>query len=148
MSRRKPGGPSDYKIGFGRPPKASQFQPGQSGNPTGRRKSHKSVAESLRDLINAKVTVTENGQFRRISRLDVMLRQLANDAMRGNQRAIKLLMESLHRHGAEAEGSVRSEDLNSEDLEILSDYIRKNGSSSIDTNLSWELQKDDDGDGL
>jgi hypothetical protein len=148
MSRRKLDHPADYEIGFGRPPKASQFQSGQSGNPTGRRKSQKPVGERLRDLINAKVMVTENGRSRRISRLDVMLRQLANDAMRGDQRAIKLLLEFLHRYGAEAKESVRSEDLSSEDLEILSEFIRKTGSSGIDASRRWEAQKDDNGQGL
>ena len=97
----------------------------------------------LRELMNSKVTVTEQGRTRRISRLDVMLRQLTNDAMRGDQRALKLLMEFLHRYGAEVEGTVRSEDITSEDLEILSDYLRKTGSSNSDPDLSPKGEEDD-----
>jgi hypothetical protein len=102
----------------------------------------------LRELMNSKVTVNEQGRTRRISRLDVMLRQLANDAMRGDQRAFKLVMEFLYRHSGDVEEDVRSEELSSEDLEILSDYLRKTGSSDSDTDIRPNERDGDDGEGL
>jgi hypothetical protein len=146
MSRHKSRNRPDYEVGYGRPPKETRFRPGQSGNPTGARKGRKTIGARLQELMNSKVTVTEQGRSRRISRLDVMLRQLANDAMRGDQRAVKLLMDFLHRYGAEAEGAVRSEEITSEDLEILSDYLRKTGSSDSDSNDSPNKGDDDDGE--
>jgi hypothetical protein len=148
MSRRRSRSPSDYDVGYGRPPMETRFRPGQSGNPTGYRKGSPTIGARLRELMNSKVTVTEHGRTRRISRLDVMLRQLTNDAMRGDQRALKLLMEFLHRYGAEVEGTVRSEETTSEDLEILSDYLRKHGSTSSDSNDSPNEGDDDDGESL
>jgi hypothetical protein len=148
MSRHKSRNPSDYEVGYGRPPKETRFRPGQSGNPRGARKGRKSIGVRLQELMNSKVTVTEQGRSRRISRLDVMLRQLANDAMRGDQRAFRLLMDFLHRYGAEAEGAVRSEEITSEDLEILSDYVRRTGSSNSDLNVSPNEGDDDDGESL
>jgi Family of unknown function (DUF5681) len=147
MSRRKAVSPSDYEVGYGRPPRETRFRPGQSGNPTGSRKGSKTIGARLRELMNSKVTVTEQGRTRRISRLDVMLRQLTNDAMRGDQRALKLLMEFLHRYGAEAEATARSEEITSEDLEILADYLRKTGPSNFDPNVSPK-EEDDDAEGL
>ncbi len=35
------------KIGYGRPPKAGQFKPGQSGNPQGRPKGSTNLATDL-----------------------------------------------------------------------------------------------------
>jgi hypothetical protein len=148
MSRRKSRSPSNYEVGYGRPPKETQFRLGQSGNPTGSRKGSKTIGVRLQELMNSKVTVTEGGRSRRISRLDVMLRQLTNDAMRGDQRALKLLMEFLHRYGAEVQGTVRSEEITSEDLEILSDYVRRTGSSNSDLNVSPNEGDDDDGESL
>jgi Family of unknown function (DUF5681) len=148
MSKRKSRSRSDYDVGYGRPPKETQFRPGQSGNPTGARKGSKTIGARLRELMNSKVTVTERGRSRRISRLDIMLRQLTNDAMHGDQRALKLLMEFLHRYGAEVEGTVRSEEITSEDLEILSDYLRKTASSNSDSNDSPDERDDDNGEGL
>ena len=47
MARRKTtgsrgGGKNSYEVGYGKPPTHSRFQPGQSGNPAGRREGHRS----------------------------------------------------------------------------------------------------------
>jgi hypothetical protein len=47
-------------------------------------------------------------------------------------------MEFFHRYGAEVEGTVRSEEITFEDLEILADYLRKTESSNSDPNDSLE----------
>jgi hypothetical protein len=39
----------DSDVGYGRPPRAHQFKPGQSGNPTGRPRGAKSEATMLRE---------------------------------------------------------------------------------------------------
>jgi Family of unknown function (DUF5681) len=148
MSRRKSRSRSDYEVGYGRPPRETRFRPGQSGNPTGSRKGSKTIGARLRELMNSKVTVTEQGRPRRISRLDVMLRQLTNDAMRGDQRALKLLMEFLHRYGAEVERTDGAEEITSEDLEILSDFLRKTGSSDSDPEVPHDEGDGDDGESL
>lgn len=148
MSNRKSRGPSNHDVGYGRPPKESQFRPGQSGNPTGARKGSKPIGVRLQELLNSKVTVNENGRSRRISRLDVMLHQLFNDAMRRDKRAMKLVMEFVHRYGAAVEGTLRSDEMTSEDLEILSDYLRKTGSSNSDSDGGPTEREDDDGESL
>jgi hypothetical protein len=145
MSKRKLRSQLDYEVGYGRPPKASQFRPGQSGNPTGARKGGKTIGVRLQELINAKVAVTESGRTRRIPRLDVMLHRLSNDAMRGDQRALKHILEFVHRYSPAGEGAVRSEEMTSEDLEILADYLGKTRPSGSDSNDSPE-EGDDDGD--
>ena len=66
---RKCSKPADYAVGYRRPPKATQFKPGKSGNPKGRPKGSRSVGAILQDIIEQKVAVTENGKTRRIPRL-------------------------------------------------------------------------------
>ena len=66
----------------------------------------------------------------------------------GIERALKLLMEFLHRYGAEVEGTVRTEEITSEDLEILSDYLEKTRSSNSDSNDSPKEGDDGDGESL
>jgi Family of unknown function (DUF5681) len=92
MPDRKSAKPPDYVVGYRRPPKASQFMPGKSGNPKGRPKGSRPVGAVLQDIIRQKVAVTENGKTRRIPVIEVMFRRLANDAMWSDPRAMKLLL--------------------------------------------------------
>ena len=97
--------------------------------------------------MNSKVTVTEQGRTHRISWLDVMLGQLGNDAMRGNQRALKLLMESASDTGQRLM-EPRTNEMTSEDLEILSDYLQKTGASNSDPDGGSHEGDDDDDESL
>ena len=123
MSKRRSAS-GDCPIGYGRPPRANQFQRGQSGNPRGRPKGSRSVPAILGDALHRKVAVTENGRSRRITMLEVMLRRLTNDAARGDPRAIKLLLDVYGRYRDRGESpGVSSKDLAAEDLEILAAYL-------------------------
>jgi hypothetical protein len=122
MTKRPGSKPIDYEVGYGRPPKANQFQPGTSGNPRGRRKGSRSVGAVLQSILSQRLTVAERGRTRRVTRLEIMLLQLANDAARGDPRAMKLLLELNDRYGQPTDGGVQSEELSAEDLEILAAY--------------------------
>ena len=50
MPDRKNSRASDYVVGYRRPPKASQFMAGKSGNPKGRPKGSRPVGAVLQDM--------------------------------------------------------------------------------------------------
>ena len=52
-----------YRVGYGKPPKQHQFQPGQSGNRKGRPKGAKNKATLLREILDRKIEV-RNGSTR------------------------------------------------------------------------------------
>jgi len=85
----------DYEVGKGRPPKTHQFKPGRSGNPSGRPKGSGGVASVLARALAEKVTVTENGRRREISKLDAAVKQLANKAASGDPVAAKMVLGML-----------------------------------------------------
>ena len=64
--------PSDYAVGYGRPPKEHQFAKGQSGNPTGRVKGSQNFDTTLRASLNERVTVTIDGKRSEIPKYQVM----------------------------------------------------------------------------
>lgn len=114
-----------YEVGKGRPPRATRWKRGQSGNPSGRPKGSRKVSAVLLDVIRQKVAVTENGKTRRIPALEVMLRRLANDAMRNDPRALKLVLSLVDRYADEPEAATRIEDILAEDQKILAQYLEK-----------------------
>jgi hypothetical protein len=126
---------ADYTVGYGRPPKATQFRKGQSGNPKGRSRGSRSIGATLQAIIGQKIAVTEHGMTRRIPALEVMLRRLTNDAMRGDVRGLKLLLSLIERYAQSPETEHRTADLLSEDLKILARYQQNPGSLVADPPL-------------
>jgi Family of unknown function (DUF5681) len=48
-----------YKVGKGRPPSATRWKPGQSGNPKGRPRDSKNLEALLTEALSEKVPVQE-----------------------------------------------------------------------------------------
>jgi hypothetical protein len=74
----------DYEIGYGKPPKNTQFQKGVSGNPTGRPKKTPDFHSIFMKESVSLITVNDKGQRRRISKLEGIAKQLHNKALTGN----------------------------------------------------------------
>lgn len=83
----------DYEVGYGRPPRATQFKPGQCGNPKGRPRKPKSLAHSVDRELDRLVTVRESGREKRLSKREVISRRLVDDACRGDARAVRLVRD-------------------------------------------------------
>ena len=84
---------ASYEVGYGKPPVHSRFQKGQSGNPRGRPKGMLNLATRLQRELNQKITITENGKRRQVSKLEAALKQLVNKAASGDHRAIQKITE-------------------------------------------------------
>jgi hypothetical protein len=91
--RRRPNHGGSYDVGYRKPPRAAQFRKGISGNKNGRPKGAKNFATLLTEAINEIVTVTVNGTPQRISKLEMMLRQLADQGAAGDLRALSMVLQ-------------------------------------------------------
>ena len=85
--------PSDYVVGYGRPPKEHQFPKGKSGNPTGRVKGSQNFDTTLRASLNERVTVTIDGKRSEIPKYQVIVSQLVNQAAGGVFAGMKLAID-------------------------------------------------------
>jgi len=84
---------TNERVGYGRPPLATRFRPGQSGNPRGRPKGARNLSTVVASALSERVTVTENGRRRRITKLEAAIKQLVNRAAAGEARATALLIQ-------------------------------------------------------
>jgi hypothetical protein len=83
----------DYEIGYGKPPKAGRFKPGQSGNPKGRPKGAKSLKTIVQAQLGDKLEVKHKGKLRKVSKLEALVMKLVQDALSGNAKALHELLK-------------------------------------------------------
>jgi len=84
---------NDKMVGYGRPPAATQFQKGQSGNPKGRPKGRKSVGKILRDALHRTIEVREADRVRTMSKIQAVIEVNLNKALKGDHRSFAKLMD-------------------------------------------------------
>jgi hypothetical protein len=82
-------------VGNRRPPRATRFRPGQSGNPLGRPKRARGLGAVVARALGEKVEAKENGRRRRITKLEAAVKQLVNRAANGDQRATQFVFALL-----------------------------------------------------
>ena len=83
----------DYEVGYGKPPRHTRFRKGQSGNPSGRSKESKNLATLLKEALNERVIVAENGGRRKITMREAIIRQLVKRSATADLRATKILLD-------------------------------------------------------
>jgi hypothetical protein len=100
VARKKDAGNSHYKVGRGKPPRKSQFKTGKSGNPKGRPKGARNVANVLNDELNRKIDIRENGVTKTISKHDALWKSIVAKALNGDLKAAQTIVAMNERHAA------------------------------------------------
>jgi hypothetical protein len=86
--------PSDYKVGYGKPPRHAQFRKGSTGCPSGRPKRPPGI--SIKEILDGDQR-GKNGEV--ISRREAYVIALVKEASTGNQKAFSKFMKLMHRSG-------------------------------------------------
>jgi hypothetical protein len=90
-SRPSPG--ASYRVGYGKPPKQHQFQPGQSGNSKGRPKGAKNTSTLLREILDRKIEVRTGATVRKVSVREAILILFAESALKGDTKSAHFLLQ-------------------------------------------------------
>jgi hypothetical protein len=78
-----------YSVGYGKPPKATRFKPGQSGNPRGRPKASPCVADLVRKELKRKRVIVEDGERIALPMIEILVKRLMDLAIKGRLPALK-----------------------------------------------------------
>lgn len=78
---------ADYAVGYRRPPLHTRFQPGVSGNPSGRRKGGKNLRTLVEDILREEIPLREGSVTKKITKAEALVRSLVIGAMKGDSRS-------------------------------------------------------------
>ena len=124
---------------YRKPPKASQFKPGQSGNPKGRPKGVRNLKTDLEEALRAPVNVTTKRGNRQITTQRAMFERLGEKAWGGDVRAIQQLI-SLALRLLDDRTEVPASVLERNDLEILDEYYEERKALEADRAASGSIE--------
>ena len=113
----------EYEVGYGRPPKRTRFQPGRSGNPSGKRKRNKPRGDAIAAALEETLTVTEGGRRKRMRADAIIAKKLRTAALNGNILAAKFLFDRAK--GSAEPGEYDLTKLSLEELETLEKILVK-----------------------
>ena len=127
------------KVGYGRPPKHTQFKPGKSGNSKGRPKGHKNFSTELAEEIYQKISIQEGGKVAKVSKQRLVIKTLFAKASKGDVRAINSLIALILQYlPKDHKADETEEKLSDEDQAILDELTNfvnnqeRNGDKSND----------------
>lgn len=112
-------------TGYKRPPIASRWKKGQSGNPSGRKRGTLNLRTDLIAELEEVIQINEGGSSRRITKQRALLKSLAARGIQGDARAANLLLGLIARLLEPDEQSAIPDELGPEDKAILDAYLAK-----------------------
>jgi hypothetical protein len=82
--------PSDeYRVGYGRPPKHTQWKPRESGNPKRRYRARTyNTVEMIDQLFQSPIEIAISGELNKVSTLEAIILQLWLKEVSGNRAAL------------------------------------------------------------
>ena len=126
----------EYEIGYGKPPKHSQFKPGQSGNKKGRPKGSKDTLNMAKKILNEKIEVTDRGKKKKKTKQEIILTQLANDAAKGYGKATESAIELMFRIDERDEQREKTfKELDKNKKNILDNFLNRHSQNNQDENI-------------
>jgi hypothetical protein len=132
----------DYAVGYGRPPKHSQFQPLHSGNPKGRSKGSKNFNTLFSEELLRTITVTENGKRHRMPKGRALAKRTINRALDNDHKSAVLVFDQI-RHGERATDSPATIDVERPENKLVMESIVRRIRAAVDTPSEKDSPKDD-----
>jgi hypothetical protein len=114
--------PKGYDVGYKKPPKHTQFKPGQSGHPKGRTKGAKNLKTELMEELHEMIPIKEDGKAKKVSKQRAMLKALTAKALHGDTRAANTILNMVLKIIHEEDDGSEPVDLTATDVAILKQF--------------------------
>jgi hypothetical protein len=121
----------NYNVGFARPPKATRFKKGQSGNPAGRPRGATSTKKRIKRMLEAPVPVKIGDEVKTMSNLDLSLQRISEGVRKADKGAVNKVIQlglELDKQEEARAASAQApqfepDPLSAEDHDILLEYL-------------------------
>src|SRR5271154_7582263 len=82
-----------YEVGYGKPPKHSQFKKGICPNPKGRGKRQSPEFDRImKQFLDTQLEVRDKGKIKRLTRRELSIRRLVTEAIKGDVGSAAILL--------------------------------------------------------
>ena len=141
MAKKPPGGSGDSKdptppheVGYCRPPVESRFQPGQSGNPKGRRKRQRNLRTEVREALDKTIALREGDRTRMATKQTALITTLVNSALKSDPKAWNSLLSLMRavRLADDAPDDNSHQPLTVFDDALVADFLRRSSPQGSD----------------
>jgi hypothetical protein len=75
-------------VGYGKPPKATRFRKGRSGNPKGRQRGDENLLSVFKRMVTKRIKIKEDDRWRTITMADAIILQNVGAALQRDQIAM------------------------------------------------------------
>jgi len=136
-----------YPVGYKKPPRQTQFKPGQSGNAKGRPKGSKDSKTVFAKELRTPIPVTENGKRKKITKLEAIIKHTVNKAAGGDPKATVVVLSETRFHESQNQFSGLQDVIASpEDQKVMDSLlrrIRQTASAATDPQPSTDPRSED-----
>ena len=115
----------DEEVGYGKPPKATRFKKGQSGNPKGRPRGSRNFSTDVKATLDQPVQLKIRGRNKTVATQQAALLRPREKALSGDGRALDRLLELARTYNDEDLSDATTVVLPSEDQAILDGYVER-----------------------
>jgi len=129
MANGKPT-PQDYDVGYGKPPRSTQFKPGLSGNPKGRPKGRSSFQSLLEKQLYKPTKIRVGETVKNVSLLEIGVMKLAQALVQSDAKQMITILKFLLPNLTPDQGCPQC------------DYIKQLTDEELDQQLSQHLIND------
>src|SRR5258705_10674124 len=93
--------PSDaaHEVGYGKPPKATRFRKGRSGNPKGRQSGDENLLSVFKRMVTKRIKIREGDKSRTITMADAIILQNYKAALQRDQIAMSNIIRLAEESG-------------------------------------------------